>query len=204
MEENTVIRRETPADERAVEKLTRDAFWNVYRPGCVEHYLLHRFRGSERFVPDLNLVLEKDGRIIGHVMYVRSEIVTDAGEVVPVMTFGPFSVTPDEQGKGYGKMLLVHSMMKAAEMGAGALAITGDPVFYGAYGFRAGKDLGICYAADTEADYFLIRELQNGYLAHIKGSFTDPEGYAADDTDVKAFDAGFPFKTKQKHPGQLM
>ena len=74
-----IIRNETPADYRAVENLTRESFWNVYRPGCTEHYVLHTFRSNPDFVPELDLVLEKEGRLIGHVMYSRSEITTSGG-----------------------------------------------------------------------------------------------------------------------------
>nr|MDD6336651.1 acetyltransferase [bacterium] len=62
-----IIRKETPADYRTVENLTREAFWNVYRPGCLEHYVLHLFRDRDDFVPELDFVMEVEGNIIGHV-----------------------------------------------------------------------------------------------------------------------------------------
>ena len=113
-----LIRPETPADYRAVEALTRDAFWNVYRPGCLEHYLVHRYRGREGFVPELDLVLEMDGRIVGHIMYVRATIHTDGGTLLPVMTFGPISIAPECQRRGLGKALLEDSLARAAALGA--------------------------------------------------------------------------------------
>ena len=58
------IRTETPADYRAVETLTREAFWNVYRPGCLEHYVLNQFRGQPDFVPELDLVMEAEGCLL--------------------------------------------------------------------------------------------------------------------------------------------
>lgn len=90
-----VIRRETPSEYEAVEYLTREAFWNVYRPGCNEHYVLHTFRDNPDFVPELDLVLERDGRLIGHIMYARATIQADDGRTIPVMTFGPISIHPD-------------------------------------------------------------------------------------------------------------
>ena len=114
------IRLETPDDDRAAENLTREAFWNVYRPGCIEHYILHAYRGREDFVQELDFVMEKDGGIMGHIMYVRTEIQADDGRRIPIMTFGPISIAPEYQRQGYGKALLEFSMEKAADLGVGA------------------------------------------------------------------------------------
>ena len=96
------IRRERPADYAAVEQLTREAFWNVYRPGCMEHYVVHVLRDDPAFVPELDLVLEREGQLIGHVLYMRAQLHIVDGRILPVMTFGPISIHPDFQGQGYG------------------------------------------------------------------------------------------------------
>ena len=123
---NLIIRLETEKDYKAVENLTREAFWNVYKPGCSEHYVLHTYRSSPDFVSELDFVMEKDGVLIGHVMFVRANIDTDDGRVLPIMTFGPISIHPDYQRQGYGKILLDYALEKAAEMGAGAICIEGN------------------------------------------------------------------------------
>lgn len=201
--QNIIIRNETPADYRTVENLTREAFWNVYRPGCLEHYVLHTFRTDPAFVPELDLVMEKDGEIMGHVMYVRSAIKTDDGRTIPIMTFGPISIAPQFKRQGYGKVLLEYSMEKAKEMGAGALAITGNIDFYGKSGFVVSKNRGVRYEGDPDADYFLITELEPGFLNGITGTYKDPDGYFVDENGAEAFDAAFPPKEKLKLPGQL-
>ena len=121
-----IIRNETPADYRAVENLTRESFWNVYRPGCTEHYVLHCYRSAPDFVPELDFVMEKDGELIGHVMYSRSEITTSGGKAIPIMTFGPISIAPGYKRQGYGKRLLDYSMEKARDMGAKPLDGMGE------------------------------------------------------------------------------
>lgn len=201
--QNIIIRSETPADYRIVENLTREAFWNIYRPGCLEHYVLHTFRTDPAFVPELDLVMELNGEIIGHVMYVRSAIQTDDGREVPIMTFGPISIAPTYQHHGLGKQLLDLSMEKAREMGAGALAITGNIDFYSKSGFVVSKTLGIRYADDPEADYFLIAELEPGFLNGISGTYKDPAGYFVDKKEAEKFDSAFSPKEKLKLPGQL-
>mgnify|MGYP000392932209 FL=1 len=105
-----IIRTETPADYAAVEHLTREAFWNVYRPGCLEHYVVHVLRNDPAFVPQLDLVMEQEGELIGHVMYMRAAITADDGREIPMMTFGPISIRPDLQRQGLGKYLLDYSL----------------------------------------------------------------------------------------------
>ena len=207
MSENKfIIRREGEADYRRTEELTRESFWNVYRPGCTEHYVLHCYRSDPAFVPELDLVMERDGEMIGQVIYVRSEIRCDNGQSVPIMTFGPICIAPASQRRGYGKRLLDHSMELAKEMGAGALAVTGNILFYGKSGFVPAKTKGIRYADDPDADYFLIRELTPGFLDGISGTYRDPEGYFVCEKDPAAFERfeeQFPKKEKLRLPGQL-
>lgn len=198
-----VIRRERPEDYSYVENMTREAFWNVYRPGCSEHYLLHTYRTDPDFIPELDLVMELDGQIIGHVMYVRSVINADDGRQIPIVTFGPISIAPEWQGKGYGKYLVIESMKLAAQMGAGAVAITGSNVFYGKCGFSIAHTRGIRYENNPTAPYFLIAELKPGFLDGITGTFRDPDGYDIDEQKAEEFDAAFPPKERLKLPGQL-
>lgn len=201
--QNYIIRNETPADYRTVENLTREAFWNVYRPGCLEHYVLHQFRDRPDFVRELDLVMELNGEIIGHVMYARSAIKHDDGRIIPIMTFGPISIAPKFKHRGYGTILLRYSMEKAKELGAGALAITGNIGFYGKSGFVVSKTRGVRYEDDPDADYFLIAELEPGFLEGISGTYKDPDGYFVDEKAVEEFDTAFPPKEKLKLPGQL-
>ncbi len=205
-EKNLIIRLETKDDYRAVENLTRESFWNVYRPGCMEHYVLHCLRDDPAFVPELDFVMELNGELIGQVIYVRSEIDCDDGRTLPIMTFGPIGIAPAYKRQGYGKRLLDYSMEKAGEMGEGALAITGNIAFYGKSGFVPAKTKGVRYADDPEADYFLIKELKPGFLDGISGTYKDPDGYFACEKDPEGFErfeAAFPAKEKQKLPGQL-
>lgn len=202
-----MIRLETPNDYRKVENLTREAFWNVYRPGCMEHYVLHCYRDREDFVPKLDFVMEKDGEIIGHVMYVRAKIQADDGREIPIMTFGPISIAPEYKRKGYGKALLDYSMEKAKKMGVGALCMEGNIDFYGKSGFVVASTKGIHYYAEPreeEVPYFLLKELKEGFLDGITGVYHTPEGYFVDEKAVEKFDADFPSKEKLKLPGQLV
>lgn len=144
--------------------------------------------------------------MIGQVIYVRSEIECDDGRRAPIMTFGPIGIAPSFKRQGYGKRLLDYSMEKAGEMGAGALAITGNIMFYGKSGFVPAKTKGVRYEDDPDADYFLIKELVPGFLNGISGTYKDPDGYFVckrDPEGFERFEATFPPKQKLKLPGQL-
>ena len=137
------IRRERAEERTAVENLVRDSFWNVYRPGCLEHYVLHQLRQDSAFVPELDLVMELEGQLIGQVLYVRSAVILEDGATLPVMTFGPIGIAPEYKRQGYGLILLEYSMELARAMGAGALCTEGNIDFYGKAGFVLGKSVAL-------------------------------------------------------------
>ena len=201
-----IIRLERKEDHAKVENLVREAFWNVYRPGCLEHYVLHQMRDAEDFVPELNFVLEKDGEIIGQNVFVKAKITADAGREIPIMTMGPICIAPEYKRQGYGKILLDYSLEKAAEFGAGALCFEGNIDFYGKSGFTFASEFGIRYHGLPEgedASFFLCKELIPGYLDGITGEYATPQIYFVDEAEADVFDQRFPDKKKLKLPGQL-
>ena len=201
-----IIRLERKEEQRAVENLVREAFWNVYRPGCLEHYVLHRLRDDPAFVPELDFVMEINGRLIGQNMFMHASIHADDGREIPIMTMGPICIHPEFRDRGYGKILLDASLERAAELGCGALCFEGNIAFYGKSGFSYASEYGIRYhglPADADASFFLCRELKPGYLAGITGEYASPQGYFVDEADAEAFDGMFPPKVKQRLPGQI-
>ena len=201
-----LIRLETPADHAEVEYLVRESFWNVYRPGCLEHYVLHCLRNDKDFVPELDFVMEKDGRIIGQNIFVKAVICADDGRHIPIMTMGPICIANDLKRKGYGKILLDYSIEKAKEMGAGALCFEGNIDFYGKSGFTYASEYGIRYHGlpkGEDASFFLCKELIPGYLDGVTGEYATPTGYFVDEAEAEEFDKQFPYKEKLKLPGQL-
>ena len=206
------IRLENKEDYREVENLTREAFWNVYRPGCKEHYVLNQYRTNPDFIPELSLVMEEEGKIIGHVMYSKAELVLDNGKHIPSWTFGPISILPNYQRKGYGLKLLQYSLEKAHEMGIGFVCMEGNINFYRHAGFGLASKLGIHYHTepkDSEVPYFLALELIPGWLTSneiTEATYCPPKAYFICDELPEAFeayDATFPKKEKEFHEGQL-
>lgn len=206
-EKDYIIRLETEKDYREVEYMVRESFWNVYRPGCSEHYVLNQLRNDEDFVKELDFVMEKDGKIIGQNMFMKAHIQADDGRKIPIMTMGPICITPELKRKGYGKILLDYSIEKAKELGCGALCFEGNIKFYGKSGFDYASKFGIRYYGlpeGADASFFLCKELVDGYLDGVTGEYAPPKGYFVDENETEEFDKQFPPKVKLKLPGQLV
>ena len=205
-QEDIIIRPEAADDRVAVETLIRESFWNVYRPGCSEHYVIHVLRDDPAFVKELDFVMEAGGRLIGQNMFMKTVIKADDGRVIEVLTMGPICIVPDLKRRGFGKKLLDYSLEKAASMGFGAVLFEGNIDFYGKSGFDYARRFGIRYhdlPEDADDSFFLCKELMEGYLDGITGGYQTPQGYYVDETEVEAFDRSFPVKEKLVLPGQI-
>ena len=203
---NYTIRLEKKEDNRAVENLIRESFWNVYRPGCSEHYVIHVLRSDPAFVKELDFVMEQDGKLIGQNMFMKTVINADDGRDIPILTMGPICIANDLKRQGYGKALLDYSLEKAAELGFGAVLFEGNIDFYGKSGFDYSRKFGIRYhdmPEDADQSFFLCKELIPGYLDGVTGVYQTPHGYYVSDSDVEEFDKAFPPKEKLKLPGQI-
>lgn len=201
-----IIRLEKPEEYREVENMVRESFWNVYRPGCLEHYVLNQLRNDPAFIPELDFVMEEEGQLIGQNIFMRATIKADDGRDIPIMTMGPICIAPERKRKGYGKILLDYSLEKAKKLGCGAVCFEGNIDFYGKSGFTKASTFGIRYHGLPEgedASFFLCKELIPGYLDGITGEYATPQGYYVDEAETDIFDKAFPVKEKLKLPGQI-
>ena len=197
-----MIRLEEERDYKIVENLTREAFWNVYKPGCDEHYVLHIARNNKDFIKDLSLVIEKDNEIIGHIMFVETYLKADTN--IPIVIFGPISIMPKHQKQGYGTKLIQYAINKAKNLGHKGIVITGDPDFYHRFGFLSAKHYDIHYNeySEEELPFFMALELEKGYFKETS-IYSDPDVYITDAYDVAEFDKTFPYKEKKVLPTQI-
>lgn len=200
------IRLETKEDYREVENLVRESFWNVYKPGCVEHFLIHKLRNHPDFIPELDFVLEKEHKIIGQCLFMKGTVQEDNGTIIPVLTLGPICIHPDYQKQCLGKYLLDHALNKAKELGYGAVCLEGNREFYKHSGFDYASKYNLYYQnvpKTEETPFFLCRLLKDDYLDGINGEYRASDAYYVNDEDVEVFDQLFPYKKKLKLPGQL-
>ena len=183
----------------------------MYRPGCLEHYVLHQLRNDSAFVPELDFVMflnenGEEGKLIGQNIFMRTTIKSDDGINIPIMTMGPIFITSELKRQGYGKALLDYLLDKAAKLGCGAVCFEGNIDFYGKSGFRPASEFNIRYHGLEEgedASFFLCKELIPRYLNGITGEYATPVGYFVDEKETEEFDKLFPYKEKKKLPGQL-
>ena len=203
---DVIIRLERKEEEREVETLVREAFWNVYRPGCLERYVLNQMRNNPDFIPELNFVLEKDGKIIGQNVFVRAVIKADDGREIPISAMGPICIAPELKRQGYGKFLLDYTLERAKEFGVKALCFEGNIDFYGKSGFDYASQFGVRYHGlpeGADASFFLCKELEKGYLNGVTGEYAPPQCYFVDEKEAEEFDKEFPPKEKLRLEGQI-
>ena len=193
---NIEIRNETEKDFREVEELTREAFWNLYFPGCNEHYLVHQMRNHPDFIKELDLVAEYNGKIVGNIMYTKAWLIDENGQELEILSFGPLSVLPEYQRRGVGSALVDHTKIAAQKMGIKCIVIYGDPNNYCKHGFKNGKDLNI---SDMNGEYphaMLALALDEQALAGQPWKFKYSDVCNINDADAEEFDKGFSPKEK--------
>lgn len=193
---NIQLRLEEEKDHRLVEEVTREAFWNLFSPGCDEHLLVHTMRGEQEFIKELGFVALHEGQIVGNIMYAETRIIS-GNEEHKMATFGPVSVLPEYHGKGVGSQLIRHTTHLAKEKGYRAVLIYGDPEYYKRFGFKVSKEYGITNPDKKYPAALLVLELYPGALEGISGIFDEGEIYKVDQEALNEFEKGFPEKEKQ-------
>ncbi len=193
---NMILRLEREDDWRAVELLTREAFWkeeNIEKIGigCDEHYLAHTLRTAPEFVPELDFVAEVDGNLVGNVMYSMSYVLKPDGTRHDVLNFGPLSVLPEFQGKGVGSALMRHSLKTAARLGYGAVIFFGHPTYYPRFGFKEAREFGITTCKGNNFPAFMAMELIYGDLDGVTGTYHESPLFNVDAEKAKEYDTQF-------------
>ena len=196
------IRREAAADRQTVEDVTRRAFYNIYAPGCVEHYLVRTMRDHPDFIPELDFVAELDGLVIGNVMYTKATLTGEDGTVKDILTFGPVSIAPEHQRKGYGKRLLEHSFRRAAELGWDVIVIFRSPANYVGLGFKSCKKFNICTENGRFPSAMMGKELKAGALDGRRWVYRDSPVMSIDEDQARRYDDTLEHMAKEFRPSQ--
>ena len=199
---NINIRLEQSKDYRIVEEITRDAFWNLYIPGCNEHYMVAQMRKHPDFIPELAFVIELDGKIVGSIFYTHSKVIQNDGAEHKVITFGPISITPNLHRQGFGRLLITHSIIEAKKQGHRAIVIGGYPYHYEPYGFVGSKKYGISMPDGKYYVGIMALPLYDGALDGITGKIHFSPAMYPDETGLEAYDKQFPYKEKLQTDSQ--
>ena len=188
MNKNIIIRNETQADYKTVEKITREAFYNLYVPGGAEHYLVHIMRAHSDFISELDFVIELDGQIIGNIMYTKAKLVDEKGFEKDIITFGPVCIVPKYQRKVYGKLLIENSFKKAIELGYDVIVIFGSPANYVSLGFKSSKKYNVCIENGKYPAAMMVKELVSGTLDGRKWIYYDSPVMQVTEEEVQKYD----------------
>ena len=197
-----IIRNEKECDYSIVEEITRKAFYNRYTPGCFEHYLVHIMRNHEDFIPELDFVAELDGQVIGNIMYTKAKLVDESGFEKEILTFGPISVLPEYQRKGYGKLLMEHSFQEAARLGYDVIVIFGSPANYVGRGFQSCKKYNICLENHRYPAAMMVKELKEHVLDGRKWFYYDSPVMNIDEEEARRYDDSLEKMEKKHLPSQ--
>ena len=197
-----IIRNEKESDYSIVEEITRKAFYNRYTPGCFEHYLVHIMRNHEDFIPELDFVAELDGQVIGNIMYTKAKLVDESGFEKEILTFGPISVLPEYQRKGYGKLLMEHSFQETARLGYDVIVIFGSPANYVGRGFQSCKKYNICLENHRYPAAMMLKELKEHALDGRKWFYYDSPVMNIDEEEARRYDDSLEKMEKKHLPSQ--
>lgn len=196
------IRNEEKRDYDKVEAITRKAFYNIYIPGCTEHYLVHIMREHEDFVPELDFVVELDGHIIGNIMYTKAKLVDEDGVEKDILTFGPVCIDPAHQRKGFGKRLMEHSFERAAALGYDVIVIFGSPMNYVSRGFKSCKRYNVSLENGKYPAAMMVKELLPGALEGRKWIYHDSPVMEIDEAEAQQYDDALETMEKKRQPSQ--
>ena len=199
---NITIRHETEKDFRRVEEVTRDAFWNLYVPGCEEHFLVHKMRKHADFIKELSFVIEVDGIVEGAIFFTKSKIMQANKTVLNTVTFGPVCISPKFHRQGLGRKLITHAIESAKKLNFSAIIILGYPYHYTPYGFVGGKKYAISLQDGNFYKGLLVLPLQENALNGISGYADFSTAFEIDKEKLEAFDKKFPHKEKLALPCQ--
>lgn len=196
------IRNEQTKDFREVEEMTRKSFWNLNVPGCNEHYLVHVMRNHPDFIPELDFVIEKDNNIIGNIMYTKAKLVDEKNHEKQILTFGPLSILPKFQRKGYGKALLEYSFAKAKEISYDVIVIYGSPSNYVSRGFKSCRKYNIYIKENIYPTAMMVKELTEGCLNNEKWCYIESDVYHINENAAELFDTNFEALDKKYQASQ--
>ncbi len=202
MSKNIKIRNEAEADYQRVEDITRKAFWNLYVPGCNEHYLVHVMRSHIDFLPELDLVIEVDDQVIGNIMYTKAKLIDESGEEKDILTFGPVCILPEYQREGYGRKLIEYSFERAVALGYDVIVIFGNPNNYVGRGFKSCKKYNVCLENGTYPSAMMVKELLPGVLDGRKRIYRQSSVFEIDEQEAERFDEGLESLEKKYQPSQ--
>lgn len=200
---NLLIKQTLPEDFAITENITREAFWNIYKPGCSEHLVLHNLRKRQNYIKELDLVALYNKQIVGHIFSTKAVVIDSLNNKYEILCVGPLSVLPDFQKKGIGEKLLKESIRLSKVFGFRGMILYGNPDYYHRFGFKNAKNYEITTKDYQNFEPFMALELFKNSLFDVKGRFIEDESFNVNEEELKEFEKNFPYKEKLVKDTQL-
>jgi len=191
-----LIQSATQNDFCKTEIITREAFWNIYKPGCDEHLVLHKLRKSNSYIPELDLIAIYENEIIGHIISTKAKV-SDSLNEHEILCVGPIAILPDYQKNGIGSKLIKVSIKIAKDLGYKGMILFGNPEYYHRFGFVNAEKYCITTKENQNFEPFMVIEIQEKGLNNVKGKFFEDESFSIDEAELVEFEKQFPFKEKR-------
>lgn len=191
-----LIGRTTEKDFFKTEYITRESFWNIYKPGCDEHLILHNIRKSKAYISKLDLIAVFENEIIGHIISTKAKVLDSQNNENEILCVGPLSVLPELQKKGIGSKLMYESIKVAKEIGYHGMILFGNPEYYHRFGFKNAQEYLITTKDDQNFEPFMALELHENGLKNIKGKFFEDNTFVTQADELIEFEKQFPYKEK--------
>ena len=190
-------------DYLEVEKMVRDSFWNIYRPGAFEHFIVHQLRDDESFIRNLAYVIEEDGKIIAHICYSTGYLQFE-NKKEDAVVLGPVAIAKDYQNQGLGTKLIKFTLDLAEDYPY--VFVIGDENYYRRFGFVSASKYNI-YLDGTDLEeenpFFMIKVFDEDELSEELAIFHNPDVFNVNADEVDEFDRQFEYRKKLVLEGQL-
>jgi putative acetyltransferase len=168
MDNTVIIRTEVQGDLASVRKLNKRAFG-----GKGESRLVDALRGSSAFIPALSLVAEKEGKVVGHILFSLIRI-KDGDSATPALALAPMAVLPEYQNEGIGTGLVKRGLEEAGKLGHKIVVLVGHPEYYPRFGFVKAGEKGLKLPFEASDEVFMVLELVPGALNGVRGEVEYP------------------------------
>jgi putative acetyltransferase len=162
------IRQETKADSAKVLEVVRLAFGRN-----VESQLVEKFRQNPKYIPELSLVAEHEGQVIGHILFFPIDVKVD-GDILQTLVLAPLSVHPGFQKRGVGGELVKAGLATVKQRGYLSVLVVGHPEYYPRFGFGRASEWGFAIKEVVPSDAFMAVEFVEGGLRPCRESFSFP------------------------------
>lgn len=171
------VREEREGDNSAIFSLIVSTFADMQESDHREQFLVERLHRSGAFIPQLSLVAETGGRIVGYILLSEVAIESDNGIAAKSLGVAPLAVLPEYQRQGIGGLLLQSAHRRAAGLGYGSAVLLGHDGYYPRFGYRRAIDFGIEFPFDVPHELCMVIELVPGALNGVSGVVRYPDAF---------------------------